>query len=261
MDIACGTYNLTGTFNSGYEFSSWSKSGSGSITNTGTLSTTYTVNGTGSITLNGKNISTPTGYMQDFTLGQCQYYANSSNYTLRDRRDNNTYTVRYINGNCWMTQNLRLSGGRTLTTSDSNVTSNWYFPSTQLAGASDSYTESQMTISSNASYGGYYNYCAASAGTICKNTYSETTQDICPKSWRLPTRSELDGITSYIYTFLPISSGAYYSGSFYSPVGVWWSATASDPAARYYLIYKDSTLSTSFGYKTYGHSVRCIRSS
>lgn len=181
MDIACGTYNLTGTFNSGYEFSSWSKSGSGSITNTGTLSTTYTVNGTGSITLNGKNISTPTGYMQDFTLGQCQYYANSSNYTLRDRRDNNTYTVRYINGNCWMTQNLRLSGGRTLTTSDSNVTSNWYFPSTQLAGASDSYTESQMTISSNASYGGYYNYCAASAGTIVRTLTAKLLKISVPK--------------------------------------------------------------------------------
>lgn len=148
MSLACGTYNLTGAFSSGYEFSSWSNSG-GSIANTGALNTTYTINGNGTITLNGKSSVL---YMQNFTKSQCQAQASSSNVTVVDSRDNNSYTVRYINGNCWMTQNLRLSGGRTLTSADSNVASSWSFPSTELAGNSYSYTAPQSTISSNTSY-------------------------------------------------------------------------------------------------------------
>lgn len=118
MSIACGTYNLSGSFSSGYEFSSWSNSG-GSIVNRNDLNTTYTVNGSGAITLTGE-LSRVTGYIQDFTNAHCENYASSNNYTLTDRRDNNTYTVRYINGACWMTQNLRLAAGTTLTPSDSN---------------------------------------------------------------------------------------------------------------------------------------------
>ena len=56
--------------------------------------------------------------MQGFTAADCQAQASSSKVTLKDARDNNSYTVRYINGNCWMTRNLRLSGGRTLTSAD-----------------------------------------------------------------------------------------------------------------------------------------------
>ena len=112
----------------------------------------------------------PAPAMQNFTLDQCQALASDANFTVTDSRDGSDYTVRYINGNCWMTQNLRLSGGRTLTSADSNVASNWSFPSTELAGNSYSYTAPQSTISSNTSYGGYYNFCAASAGTNCQTS-------------------------------------------------------------------------------------------
>ena len=61
--------------------------------------------------------------IQDFTVDECQAKASDTNFTVVDKRDGNDYTVRYINGNCWMTQNLRLSGGRTLTSTDSNVAS------------------------------------------------------------------------------------------------------------------------------------------
>ena len=36
--------------------------------------------------------------LQGFTLDDCQQQASSSNVTLKDARDDNTYTVRYING-------------------------------------------------------------------------------------------------------------------------------------------------------------------
>ena len=264
MSLACGTYNLTGAFNSGYEFNSWSKSGSGSIANTGTLNTTYTVNGNGTITLNGKSSipPTPTGYMQDFTLAQCQYYASSSNYTLTDTRDNNSYTVRYINGNCWMTQNLRLSGGRTLTSADSNVASSWYFPSTGLTSG-NSYTDARYAVDST--YGGYYNFCAASAGTNCQtSSATNTTYDICPKGWRLPTNSEQSGIRSYSSAFSPVYSGYYRYGRLVNTgsTGYWWSSTAADDNDRQYdLDYSSGSLGLSHNDKGYGFSVRCVRSS
>ena len=257
MSIACGTYNLTGSFNSGYEFSSWSNSG-GTIASTGTLNTTYTVNGSGTITLNGKS-SYP--IMQNFTLAQCR---SSSDTTVVDSRDNNTYTVRYINGNCWMTQNLRLSGGRTLTSADSNVASSWYFPNASLTNG-DSYTDAYSTISSNTSYGGYYNYCAASAGTVCSQTIQDATYDICPKGWRLPTRNEFSGITSYVSAFSPVYSGNYNDGSLSNTGsrGYWWSSTAFDRYGQYILYYYSGSLNaTNYSrYKYSGNSVRCIRSS
>ena len=200
--------------------------------------------------------------MQDITLAQCQQFATDAPLTLTDTRDNNTYTVRYINGNCWMTQNLRLSGGRTLTSADSNVASSWSFPSTELAGNSYSHTAPQSTISSNTSYGGYYNFCAASAGTNCQtsSTYN-TTYDICPKGWRLPTSNEQSGITGYSSAFSPVYSGRYNGGSLYDTGsnGYWWSSTASNLQAQNSLVYYSGSLYTGRYNKFYGFSVRCVK--
>ena len=205
-------------------------------------------------------------YIQDLTLSECQSQASDTDLTVKDKRDDNEYTVRYINDACWMTQNLRLSGGRTLTSADSNVTQDWSFPTTQLADNSDSYTASQTTISSNTSYGGYYNYCAASAGTVCSDSSAQNaTQDICPKGWRLPTRAEQDGIASYDSAFSPVYSGNYNNGSLINvgSGGYWWSATARSSANQYNLLYYSGSLDTGSGYvgKDTGHSVRCVRSS
>ena len=206
-------------------------------------------------------------YIQDLTLSECQSQASDTDLTVKDSRDDNEYTVRYINGACWMTQNLRLSGNRTLTSADSNVTRNWSFPNNNLkrGGANyigNSYTEAGFTIDSNTSYGGYYNYCAASAGTVCSQTEQDTTQDICPKGWRLPTRAEQDDITSYISAFSPVYSGRYGNGSLVNTgsVGIWWSTTASGSDYQYYLAYSSGSLGTRNGNKYDGNSVRCVRS-
>ena len=186
--------------------------------------------------------------MQDVTAEICAASAEGETATLIDARDGSDYTVAKINGACWMTQNLRLSGGRTLTSTDSNVASSWSFPSTPLAGSSISYTDPQVTISSNTSYGGYYNFCAASAGTNCQTSSTvNTTYDICPKGWRLPTINEMSGITSYTSAFSPVYSD-------------WWSATANSSTYQYLLRYSSGSLNTSGNNKFYGYSVRCIRS-
>ena len=210
--------------------------------------------------------------MQDVTAEICASTAEGTKATLTDRRDNNTYTVAKINGNCWMTQNLRLSGGRTLTPADSNVTSNWEFPdnSIKTGGANyigDSYTEAGFAIDSNTSYGGYYNYCAASAGTVCDYTTEQNaSQSICPKGWKLPTRTQFNAIarnSSYSTAFSPVYSGYYNYGSLRNTGswGCWWSATAANSSRQYNLFYSGGSLSINSQSKYIGYSVRCIRSS
>ena len=250
---------------SGYDFTGWNTAANGggtSYSNGATLTTTTAQAGQ-TITLYAQWKS-QVNYIQNFTLADCQSQASSGNVTVVDSRDNNSYTVRYINGACWMTQNLRLSGGRTLTSADSNVASSWSFLSTPLAGSSYSYTDPQVTISSNTSYGGYYNFCAASAGTNCQTSSTvNTTYDICPKGWRLPILNEMSGITSYTSAFSPVLSGYYVNGTLYNTgsYGYWWSATAYDSNYQYYLYYNGSSLNTGYDGKDYGFSVRCIRSS
>ena len=205
--------------------------------------------------------------MQDVTAEICASTAEGTKATLTDRRDNNTYAVAKINGNCWMTQNLRLSGGRKLTSADSNVTRDYTLPSTQLAGNSESYTAPQTTISSNTSYGGYYNFCAASAGTVCSQTYVDASQSICPAGWTLPTRTQFDAIagdSSYSSAFSPVYSGFYNLGSLGNTgaAGSWWSANAYSSGYQYNLFYNSGSLYTSnYNDKRLGFSVRCVRSS
>ena len=213
-------------------------------------------------------------YMQEMTPAICQASSENETKQLTDTRDNNTYTVAKLpDGNCWMTQNLRLSSttedgsSRVLTPEDSNVTSNWTFPTGSLTSG-DSYTEARSAISNDPEhaleYGGYYNYCAASAGTVCNDTTAQdATQDICPKGWRLPTHDEQAGITNYASAFSPVYSGIYNYGSldYTGSYGYWWSATADNSSNQYLLGYYGSSLDTSYYYKFYGISVRCIRSS
>ena len=203
--------------------------------------------------------------IQDFTNTKCQSLANTGNYIVYDERDGNGYTVRYINGACWMTQNLRLSGGRTLTSADSNVTRNYTLPNSSTSGF-NSYTVANMYNGADTTYGAYYNYCAASAGTVCSQTEQDASQDICPKGWELPTRTQFDAIagnSSYSSAFSPVYSGYYSSGSLSNTGsdGYWWSATAYGSNFQYYLRYRSGSLDTSSSYKYRGRSVRCVRSS
>ena len=270
QQIAAGntaSLNANGFTRTGYAFTGWNTAADGSGTSYAD-GVDYTVTpATGDATLTLYAQWAPS--MQDFTLAQCQSLASDANYTVVDSRDGSDYTVRYINGTCWMTQNLRLSGGRTLTSADSNVTSDWEFPNNSLT-LGNSYTEARSILSDNSDpdtaleYGGYYNICAASAGTVCNDTTEQdATQDICPKGWRLPTRTKQDGITSYVSSFSPVYSGAYSNGALHNTGsrGYWWSATAYNSANQYNLVYSSGSLHTSGINKYNGLSVRCVRSS
>ncbi|MBQ6149425.1 hypothetical protein IJI86_00405 [Candidatus Saccharibacteria bacterium] len=284
--LASGTPARTG-----YTFQGWCYGTADYTTNpTGCTGTTYQA-GDNFVFTSYSSTSTNTAnlyamwkldklYIQDYTKATCQTDAASGNVTLTDKRDNNDYTVRYINGNCWMTQNLRYQGdtvGSTSTTTSwimksatSNISTDTTMTMTDLT-AGNSYdvaryhvpTSTQIPSGLTANdIGVWYNYAAASAMTITgSSNQNPQTYDICPKGWRLPTNTEQSGITSYASAYSPVTGGDFYGGTLDSTgYGSWWSSTSSSTANRYSLNWSGSSLSTSYGIRLSGYYVRCIRS-
>ena len=241
-------------------------------------------------------------------------------YTVKDSRDNTEYhTARLADGNCWLLDNLALdltsstvlSGMNESNTHASNTTLGYLKgtatrdPSTDPDGqyataavanwtsSSSSYSAPLTNISNKDvipsdsmsqagqyKVGGYYNYCAASAGSYCYgNGISEgtssgnATEDICPKGWRMPTENTsgeykaLYDNTSY-NTYanyrsalrLPLS-GYFYSGSAggQGSGGYFWSSTRGRDYDMYYLRLDTSGVFPSgLNLRYYGSSVRCV---
>ena len=257
---------------SGYDFTGWSTAANGGGTSygNGATLTTTTAQAGQTITLYAQWKETP--IMQSFTLADCQSQASDGHVTVIDSRDNSTYTVRYINGACWMTQNLRIAKGTQLTSADSNLPdgTTYTIPSADLT-LGGSHTEGRVHAGepsngeSAIDTGYWYNYCAASAGQVCSQTRMDATQDICPKGWSLPNKDQTGGLggTTYLSAFAPVTGGYYRNGTLYgTDGGRWWSSTAYNSSLQYYLYYNGSNLSTSSGgNKDYGRYVRCVRSS
>ncbi|MBQ8985343.1 hypothetical protein IJ076_02190, partial [Candidatus Saccharibacteria bacterium] len=283
-------YALTATPASGYKIDKWTMSSeAGSIADTTSATTTFTV-GLGNNTLTPSATIAAT-YIQDYTKATCQTEASSANKTVVDKRDNKEYTVRYINKNCWMTQNLAYMGD---TVGSTSTTTTWYLKSaTSNVSADKTMNMTDLTSGNtydNARYhlatsdqvpsgadftatdiGVWYNYAAASAMTITGSSNStNATYDICPKGWRLPTNAEQgtigssSGSTTYVSAFSPVYSGYNYNGSPYGvgSNGYWWSSTAYGSTYRYNLLYYSGSLYSGNGNSRYvGYSVRCIRAS
>lgn len=248
--------------------------------------------------------------MQDFTLSHCSKNVGTNGnptgvgdvITLEDVRDGKNYTVRYINGECWMTQNLRFIG-TTLNSTTSNVASTYTASSPYYVNgsgvnaykslASDSVcmgtslttnnsTYSCMQDSGSASTGVWYNYAAASAGTITGTSNSTAAQyDICPKNWHLPTAAnstsgtDLNKLignnttgwqdsTTGTAAFGAVAGGSYNDGSIMmTNYGQWWSATGMS-SARSFLHYSNSNNQFNGSVnstRNNGYFVRCVRSS
>ena len=189
--------------------------------------------------------------------------------TLIDTRDNNTYTVsKLADGHCWMTQNLRIAG-KTLTPTDSDVTSNYTIPASSISGFS-AHDTSNAYVDSD---GGFYTWYTATAGT---GTYSmssgNTTVSICPKGWRLPTGGN-SGEFKILYNNYNSSSAlrsnpvnftlsGYVRSSARSgqgSYGRYWSSTVVLDSVAYHLSLDTSDVSYVNGSDKYkGYSVRCL---
>lgn len=129
-------------------------------------------------------------YMQDFTTSMCEVLAHDDNFTVYDKRDDNDYTVRYLDGQCIMTQNLRYVGGNHGVAEEGVAVNSAGVTFEMEDSMAQSYTEPYYHNSGRTDYGVYYNYCAASGGTICADGHQGTLEDatvaVCPAGWGLP---------------------------------------------------------------------------
>ena len=235
-------------------------------------------------------------------------------YSLKDSRDEQSYNVaKLADGNCWLLDNLALdltsstvlSAMDSTNTNASNTTLGYLkngggttsdqYATTAVANWTSSYSYSaplvnmsyKDTIPSDATstagdykVGGYYNYCAASAGSYCygngtsQGTSSgDATESICPKGWRLPT-DNTSGEYQALYSNSNYNTYANYraalhlplSGYFYngSPVsqgryGYFWSSTRVDNYGMYVLYLERSDIIPADYHDRYsGYSVRCV---
>ena len=225
--------------------------------------------------------------------------------TLIDKRDGKSYTVsKFADGQCWMTENLalELDNEKVLTpkTTDLNTKTSWkpkndssdnddenwpFWSSTPMSSVEDhSYLDE--------TYGGYYNWVAATAGHNDEADGATVEDSICPRGWRLPVRS---GERSYAYLFqqythvsiddffnapLKLKAGGYYrynqssnavsgKAGWYNGEGgqAWyWTSTVVDGGdSQAYAL--DSALSTDAYpgldtartmFKAHGLNVRCV---
>ena len=182
-------------------------------------------------------------------------------YTLPDVRDNKQYTVAKINGNVWMTQNLRFTES-TVSPETSNVNSE---TTISWGALNDGYTEPSYYDSGRTDYGVLYNYAGLSALTITGTNNNEVLEnDICPKGWKLPSMSQYSTVTSYSSAFGPVKAGAFsgtaYGVGYVGTYGYWWTSDVTANTDRNFFWYSGSALRTDHGGRPryYATAVRCI---
>ena len=208
--------------------------------------------------------------MQDMTPELCANTKEHQTKTLRDIRDDNTYTVAKLkDGRCWMTQSLRIAG-KTLTSADSDVTSNYTIPASSGSGFG-TYDTSSVYVDSD---GGLYTWYAATAGTGTKALSTQgqnTTVSICPKGWRLPTSGnggEFEALNNRYSSISDLMANANFvlsgflgggSRADQGSGGFYWSSTVNSSDYAYYLYLNTSNAYPAhYSHKYNGFSVRCI---
>ena len=208
--------------------------------------------------------------MQDMTPELCANTKEHQTKTLRDIRDDNTYTVAKLkDGRCWMTQSLRIAG-KTLTSADSDVTSNYTIPASSGSGFG-TYDTSSVYVDSD---GGLYTWYAATAGTGTKALSTQgqnTTVSICPKGWRLPTGEnggEFEALNNRYSSISDLMANANFvlsgflgggSRADQGSGGFYWSSTVNSSDYAYYLYLNTSNAYPAhYSHKYNGFSVRCI---
>ena len=172
--------------------------------------------------------TTITGYMQ--TFDPCPDMAIGTSGTLKDARDEKTYTVaKLADGQIWMTSNLNLAGGTKLYSETSNVPAGYpesagvgYYtlPSSSSSGFSSDTTAyvyntgNETTTQTSNANNSYYSWLAATAGgkdasgTAVTGNGPDTAYSVCPKNWRLPKSGNQSDTSA-------TSTTGYKKGDFY----------------------------------------------
>jgi len=273
------SYYLYPTFASGYEFNSYQKTDSATnaqLGSTSSVNTYYKMGaGNGAITMTSKMSIIA---FQNATSADCGKFMYDNRGT--DTYKSIIYTTATINGLCWMTRNLDLPGGTTLTSSDSNVASDYTLPASSTSGfTSDStayvYNSNSTTCGNGQPCYSYYSYKAATAGT--NPSGGAAISDICPKGWRLPTLAEYITLRNTYTTGATLTAAPFYGVyagyrgdgwlSTGGSNGYYWSSTADGSDAVVLVFYSgggplnDGSTNTNFVEKRDGYSVRCVAKS
>lgn len=206
--------------------------------------------------------------MQDFSCN----LGDGAQAEITDTRDGNTYKIaKLADGKCWMIENLRLGStkmnNRKLTSANSDIASDYTLPNSNTSGFSSDTAQNLYVNESNTSYGGYYTWMTATAGT--GKSSGEASGSICPKGWKLPTKTEFDTLlksysTPSALTTSPIPGFVYAGYYLYSTAsnqgsdGYYWSSTASVSTVAYELSFGSSRADTGGAYRPGGQSVRCV---
>ncbi len=261
---------------SGYTCTGYTVGISGSQTVTVTNNDTV---GGGTLTFTGAIPFGGITQMQQMTSEICEDAVIGETAILTDTRDTNDYTVKVLkDGKCWMTQNLRLTGPKYITSSDSDVEYSFTLPA-QNTGEwcmedDEEYDHSCIETANNLSsgndtYGTYYSWYAATAGSGNHwVTYGRASDSICPKGWRLPTGgsygnfyilySRYDSGADMINDGNFVSSGYRKGNSTLSQgkTGIYWSDYTGYDTNYAYVLWGTNPTSTSSRY--YGATVRCV---
>ena len=215
--------------------------------------------------------------MQEFSATDADNMTTNQTRTLKDDRDGQLYTVTKLgDSNVWMTRNIAIgcdgSGANygsniintVFMTDKSNVSSN-NFSLSSANNFSQGSNYDDARIACDSTKGAWYNYAAASAGTITGASNTDEAQaSICPKGWRLPTYAETLGILGYKANYLPVTGGYYSAAGALTSTGYGyqWASTAFDATKRDLIRYDGTNLGHSDYYKTerdLGIYVRCIK--
>ena len=233
--------------------------------------------------------------LQDINSSVIASMTAGTTYQLRDYRDGQYYHLAKLqDGRIWLLDNLALdltdtnvktrltstttnasttslnylkNGGGTASDkyAMSGVSSDWSntYSAPKINMDSKDVVPENMPVSGqgNNKVGGYYNFCAASAGSYCYGDNADpgtasgnATEDICPVGWRLPASDEYKNVAIAIMGALP-PQGYYtdvtamnnfrnklslpFSGFFYSGAATmdlsssWWSSTQHDGSSYY----------------------------
>ena len=292
--------NTTGTVFDNWTIETGTGSFLGTVWRSASTKTTTIVMGSSDMTVkaNGtttyKTIADNSVTMQQITA--CPDWLDNNVHTITDSRDGATYHVaKLADDKCWMLDNMMLGSNDNaiaLTPNDTNIASNWELPK-GVTSSFNAYASPKI----NAAYKGdtaptrygtdrgdgkvgvYYNYCAASAGEVCTagDNATDTTHDICPKNWRMPTGGTADRTTGFgEYQALSniINNQANYKAALSLPLsgyfdsatqynlgsfGYWWSSTFNGGLISYSLhAYSSGVYPAYYIYRIYGFSMRCV---
>ena len=229
--------------------------------------------------------------------------------TLKDRTDGEEYVVgKLADGNLWMLDNYRLDLSTASVDSLTKYTNTWVadwlkngreesewwptplYPLVAKTADGGSWENSYNVPYINTAYkdtvisgtpgagsgkiGVYYNFCAATGNGYCdRNSAGNTTYNICPKGWRMPTGGN-DGEYKNLYdaynnddnafkTALSVPLSGRYTGydsdSNVGSIGYFWTGTQdSDVGMSGLRVTSAMIVPTSNEDRPYGISIRCL---